>query len=172
MLETIGYVAIGVAALYAIYHGINFILRFLVERKPKNWVIQNYKNHSGVDFHKVESFIANQNTAIEEFSHWEMIAIFGLLLVKENITDVIQKAAVLGNHGWRKNFNYDFYNEMAQMAKKVSAQGDEYSARKLMLFGQRLAEMYEERIWAERYKKILDEQLLREVYLEWDTSRK
>jgi hypothetical protein len=172
MLEAIGYVAIGAAALYAIYHGTNFVLRILFERKPKNWIIQNYKNHSGVDLHKVESFIANENPPAEEFSPWEMVAVFGWLLVKGNITDVVQKAAVFGNQGWRKNFNYDFYNEMVQIAKKLSLQGDEYSARKLMMFGQRLAEMYEERSWAEQYKKILDEQLVKEAYLEWDTSRK
>jgi hypothetical protein len=95
-----------------------------------------------------------------------------LLLVKESITDVVQKAAGFGKQGWKKNFNYDFYNEIAQIAKKVFAQGDEYSARKLMVFGQRLAEMYDERNWAEQYKKLLDEKLLQQAYIEWDTSRK
>jgi hypothetical protein len=172
MLEVIGYVVAGVMVIYVIYYGMNILLRFLFQQKPKNWVIQNYKNYSGVDFHKVERFIANESPATEEFSHWEMVAVFGLLLVRESITDVVRKAAGFGKQGWKKNFNYDFYNEIAQIAKKVSAQGDEYSARKLMVFGQRLAEMYEERNWAEQYKTILDEQLLKEVYLERDRSRK
>ena len=100
-----------------------------------------------------------------------MVAVFGLLLQKTEVPDVIQRAEAFGNQGWRQKYDYDFYEEIPNIALKISAQGYKKSARKLIMFGQRLAEMYEEKIWVEKYKKILDEQLSELSNLEWDFTR-
>jgi hypothetical protein len=171
MLDAIVLVAFLVGGSYAIYYGVRFLLKSIFERRPKNWVTQNYKKHSGVDFSKVDRVIAGGAPSTEEFSHLEIVAVFGSLLLKTEVSDVIQKAEVFGNQGWRKNYNHDFYEETASMAIKISAQGYKKSARELIMFGQRLAELYEEKKWVEKYKKILAEQLSELSNLEWDFTR-
>ncbi len=171
MWDGIILVAIIIGGSYAIYYGTRFLLRFLFKRKPQNWVTQNYKRHAGVDLAKVDKVVAGGILPTEEFSHWEMVAVFGSLLLKTEVPDVIRKAEVFGNQGWRKSFNYDFYDEIASVAKKISAQGYKKSARELIMFGQRLAEMYGERNWIELYRKILDEQFAEQANIEWDATR-
>ena len=171
MLDAIVLVAFVIGGYYAIYYGVRFLLKSIFERKPKNWVIQNYRKHSGVNFGKVDRVVVSGILPTEEFSHWEMVAVFGLLLQKTEVPGVIQRAEAFGNQGWQKNYNYDFFEEMANIALKISAQGYKKSARKLIMFGQRLAEMYEEKNWVEKNKKILDEQLSELSNLEWDFTR-
>ena len=171
MLDVIMLAVFVVGGSYAIYYGVRFLLKSIFEREPKNWVTQNYKKHSGVNFGKVNRVITGGIPPTEELSHWEMVAVFGLLLLKTEVPDVIRKAEIFGNQGWRKKFNYDFYDEIALIAKKISAQGYKKNARELIMFGQRLAEMYDERYWVEQYRKILDEELAELSDLEWDFTR-
>ncbi len=164
-------VAVIIGGSYAIYYGTRFLLRVLFKRKPQTWVTRNYKKHSSVDLDKVDKVVASGILPDEEFSHWEMVAVFGSLLLTAEVPDVIRKAEVFGNQGWSKNYSYDFYDEVARMAKKISAQHYKKSARELIMFGQRLAEMYGERNWVEQYRKILDEQLAEQANMEWDATR-
>ena len=172
MLDAIILVAFVVGGSYTVYYGVRFLLKFIFERQPKNWVTLNYKKHSGVDFEKVNRVILTGILPAEEFTHWEMVAVFGLLLISTEVPEVLQKAEVFGNQGWRKNFNYDFYEEITRMAKKISAQGYKKSARELIMFGQRLAELYSESDSIKQYRKLLDEQLAELSNLEWDFSRR
>jgi hypothetical protein len=172
MLDIIIFVTFIIGGSYAVYYAVHFLLKFIFQRKPSNWILLNYKKHSGVNFEKVEKVIATGSLPPEEFSHWEMVAVFGLLLLKIEASDVLQKAEVFGNQGWRKNFNYDFYEEIAHIAKKISTQGYKASARELIMFGQRLAELYGDQNSIEQYRKLLDEQLAELATLEWDFSRR
>jgi hypothetical protein len=171
MLDAIILVIVVIGGSYAIYYGVQFLLKLIFHRKPKNWVTQNYKKHSGVDFSKADRVVTSGVLPTEEFTHWEMITVFGLYLLKTEVPDVLEKAEVFGNQGWKKNYGYDFYEEIATRALKISAQGYKKNARKLIMFGQRLAEMYDEKVWVEKYKKILDEQLSELSTLEWDFTR-
>jgi len=171
MLDVLVLVAFVVGGSYAIYYGVRFLFKLIFARQPKNWVTQNYKKHPGVDLSKVNRFITSGILPAEEFSHWEMVAAFGLLMLKTEVPDVLQKAELFGNQGWKKNYGYDFYEEIATRALKISAQGYKKNARKLIMFGQRLTEMYGEKVWIEKYEKILDEQLSELSTLEWDFTR-
>lgn len=164
-------IALLIAGLLAIYYGTHFLLKFIFQRKPKNWVTQNYKKHPDVDFEKVNKVIASGILSTEEFSPREIVAVFGLLLQNTEVPDVIQKAQVFGEQGWRKSFDHAFYEEIASRARKISAQGHKKSARSLIMLGQRLAEIYEEKTWAEEFKKILDILLAEQASLEWEFTR-
>ena len=171
MQDAIILVAVIIGGSYAVYYGVQFVLKFIFHRKPKNWVTQNYRKHSGVDFSKVDRVIKSGVLPAEEFSHWEMVAVFGLYLLKTEVPDVLQRAETFGNQGWKKNYGYDFYEEIANRTLKISAQGYKKNARKLIMLGQRLAEMYDEKIWVEKYKTLLNEQLSELSNLEWDFTR-
>jgi hypothetical protein len=171
MLDVIVLVTFLVGGSYAVYYGIRFLLRSIFERKPRNWVTQHYGNHSGVDLDKVRRAIAIGSLPTEEFSHAEMVAVFGLLLMKAEVPDVMRKAESFSNQGWRKHFTYDFYDEIASVAKRISARGYKKSARELIMFGQRLAELYGEKEWIASCRKLLDEQLAEISNLEWDFTR-
>ena len=171
MLDVITLVIFVIGGTYAIYYGVRFLLNLVLKREHKNWVTQNYKKHSGVNLSRVNKVVTSGALPVEELSHWEMVAVFGLLLLKTEVPDVIQRAEVFGNQGWRKHFNYEFYDEISNMAKKISGQGYKKNARKLIMFGQRLAELYNEKYWGEQYRKILDEQLSELSDLEWDFTR-
>jgi hypothetical protein len=170
-LDVIIFIALILAGLYAIHYGTRFLLKLIFQRKPKNWVTQNYKNHLDVDFEKVNKVGASDVLPAEEFSPCEMVAVFGLLLLKTEVPDVIQKAQIFGGQGWRKKFDHAFYEEIAIRARRISAQGHKKSARNLIMLGQRLAEVYEEKTWAEEYKKNLDRLLAEQANLEWEFTR-
>jgi hypothetical protein len=172
MLDAILVVAFLVGGSYAIYYGVRFLLRSIFERKPKNWVTQHYRNHSAVDLAKVHRVITIGSLPAEEFSHAEIVAVFGLLLLKTEVPDVLRRAESFGNQGWQKHFTYDFYDEIASVAKKISARGYKKSARELIMFGQRLAELYGEKEWIASCRKLLDEQLAELSNLEWDFTRR
>jgi hypothetical protein len=171
MLDAIVLVASVVGGSYAIYFGVRFLLRSIFERKPKNWVTQHYGNHSGVDLDKVHHVITNGSLPTEEFSHAEMVAVFGLLLLKTEVADVMSRAESFSDQGWRKHFTYDFYSEIALVARRISARGYKKSARELIMFGQRLAELYGEREWIASCRKLLDEQLAELSNLEWEFTK-
>jgi hypothetical protein len=155
--------------VYVIYYSVtHLLLNFIFQRKSNNWVIQNYKNHPDVDFEKVDGVIASGILSTEEFSRQEMVAVFGLLLLKTKIPDVIQKAQIFGGQGWEKKFDYDFFEEIANRAIRISTQWHKRSARDLIMFGQRLAEVYQEKIWMGEYKKLHDKLLAEQEHLERD----
>jgi hypothetical protein len=157
------------AGLYAIYYSsTRGLLNFIFQRKPKNWVTQNYKNHPDVDFEKVSKVIASGILPTEEFSRQEMVAVFGLLLLKTEVSDVIEKAKIFGKQGWGKKFDDAFYEEIANRAARISTQWHKRSARDLILFGQRLLEVYQEKIWVGKYKKLYDKLLAEQAHLERD----
>ena len=85
-----------------------------------------------------------------------MVAVFGTLLLEEEVMEVIRKAEIYGNQGWEKKYNYDFYDVLGRTAVSISRKGKKKSARKLLMFVQRLAEMYVETNWTSQYKKILE----------------
>jgi hypothetical protein len=172
MLDAIALVIFLVGGSYAIYYGVRFLLGFIFERKPKNWVTQHYRKHSGVDLGKVHRVITTETPPTEEFSHAEMVAVFGLFLLQTEVSDVLRKAETYYNQGWSKRFNYDFYSEIASVAKKISAQGHKKRARELIMFGQRLAELYGEKEWITSCRKLLDEQLAEISNLEWEFTRR
>lgn len=160
------FVAVGLYAIY--YSGTRGLLNFIFQRKPKNWVTQNYKNHPDVDFEKANRVIASGILPAEEFSRQEMVAVFGLLLLKTEVPDVIQKAKIFGSQGWEKKFDDAFYEEIANRAIRISTQWHKKGARDLIMFGQRLAEVYQEKIWAGKYKKLHDKLLAEQEHLERD----
>lgn len=161
-----------IAAIYIIYYAVRLLLQFLFGDISKNWVSLIYKNHSEVNLAKVNNFIAAGNLPNEDFSHWEMVAIFGSLLSEEDVSAVVKKAEIYGDQGWEKMFDYDFYNEIANVARKVSSKGKKKNARKLLMFGQRLAQLYNEQEWAERYFQMLNREHAERTDLEWDASRR
>jgi hypothetical protein len=171
ILDVIIFIALVIAGMLAIHYGTRFLLQFIFQRKPKNWVTQNYKKYPDVDLEKVNKVIASGILPAEEFSRHEMVAVFGLLLLKTEVPDVIQKAQIFGGQGWRKSFDHAFYEEIADRARRISAQGHKKNARSLVMFGQRLAEAYEEKTWAEEFKKILDRLLAEQASLEWEFTR-
>ena len=163
------FAALALAGLYVIYYSITrFLLKFIFQRKPKNWVAQNYKNHPDVDFEKVNKVVASGILTTEEFSRQEMVAVFGLLLLKTEVPDVIHRAKIFGRQGWEKKFDHAFYEEIAKRAIRISTQWHKKSARNLIMFGQRLAEVYQDKNWAGEYKKILDKLLAEQAHLERD----
>jgi|GEM_PF-5280587 len=169
-IADIAFAALVAVGLYAIYYSsTRGLLNFIFQRKTKNWVIQNYKNHPDVDFEKVDRVIDSGIFPAEEFSRQEMVAVFGLLLLKTEIPDVIQKAQLFGGQGWAKKFDHDFYEEIANRAIRISTQWHKRSARDLIMFGKRLAEVYQEKVWVGEYKKLHDKLLAEQEHLEQDS---
>jgi hypothetical protein len=133
-----------------------FPTRQLFIEGSRNWVKLIYSKHPEVDFSKVKQFVLTKKMPTEEFTYWEIVAVFGLLLKKEDVSAVHKKATLYGGQGWDKKYNYDFYNEILITAKKISLKGKKESARRLLMLGKRLAENYNENEWAERYWQILE----------------
>ncbi|MAT41458.1 MAG: hypothetical protein CL609_03880 [Anaerolineaceae bacterium] len=172
MLDLIIFIFVITGATYLIRFIVTFLLQSLFGGKPKNLVNQIYKDHPEVNLEKVKYFISDELQPEEIYSHWEMVAIFTTFLLKENVQEVLKRSQVYGDLGWEKKFNYDFYNEIDQTANKIYLRKSKKIAEKLLMFGKRLAERYDQREWAEKYwllyKKIHEEQNT----LKWDLRRR
>ena len=81
MLDVITLVIIVIGGTYTIYYGVRFLLNLVLRREHKNWVTQNYRKHSGVNLSRVNKVVTSGALPVEELSHWEMVAVFGLLLL-------------------------------------------------------------------------------------------
>ena len=160
------------AAIYAIYYATRFLSQIMFGKISNDWVSLIYKNHSEVNLAKVKKFITTGTFPEENFNHWEMVATFGLLLLENDVSSAVKKAKIYGNQGWEKMFNYDFYNEIANAAEKISNKGKKKRTRNLLIFGQRLSETYDEQEWSKRYLHMLNQEHAARANLEWDASRR
>ncbi len=173
MVDLIIFIFVITGATYLIKFIVTFLLQSLFGGKPKNLVNQIYKDHPEVNLEKVKNFISDEIQTEEICSHWEMVAIFTTFLLKENVQEVLKRSQVYSSElGWETKFNYDFFNEIAQTANKIYLRKSKKIAKKLLMFGRRLAERYDQREWAEKYgllyKKIHEEQ----IFLKRDLTRR
>jgi len=156
MLDVIIFIIIITAGMSTIYFGTKFVLNIFFGGGDRNWVEKHFRNHSGVDLEKVNKLVEDPALPIEGFTHWEIAAYFGLLLLEKDVAAVLRIAAKFGHNGWEGKFNYAFFTVLEQTAQSISLKGEKKDARKLLMFGLRLAEFYQEKAWVERFWKLLD----------------
>jgi hypothetical protein len=156
MLDVIFFIIIITAVMSIIYFGTKFVLNILFGGRDRNWVEKHFKNHSGVDLEKVNRLVEDPANPTEGFTHWEIAAYFGSLLLEKDVAAVLRIADKFGQQSWEGKFNYDFYTVLEQTAQTISLKGENKDARKLLMFGLRLAEFYQEKAWVERFWKLLD----------------
>jgi hypothetical protein len=156
MLDVILFIVILTAGMSTIYFGTKFVLNILFGGGERKWVEKHFRNHSGVDPQKVNRLVEDPANPTEGFTHWEMVAYFGSLLLEKEVSDVLRIAGRFGQHGWEGSYNYDFFTVLEQTAQSISLKGEKENATKLLMFGLRLAEFYQEKEWVERYWGLLD----------------
>ena len=130
----------------------------LTRRKAKNWVFQIYRDHSGVDIKKVKDFINSDEFNDEEFTHWEMAAIFCTYLRDETVVEVVQRASLYREWGWGGKYNHDFYAELINVAHRGFLHKYIDTPWKILAFGRELARNYNQADWVEVFSNEINEQ--------------
>jgi hypothetical protein len=140
--------------------------------KKQHWAMKYFKNNSNVDLKRVTAFVKNAGLPPEDFTAWEMVAAFGLIVSDSTVSETLRVARTWGDIGWEKKYDYDFFDVLEQTAQNVSWKYKSKDSIKLLQFGQRLAQQYDQGYWDDRYTELIEKEYSSRNALKWDSSRR
>jgi hypothetical protein len=159
-------------AYRAINFGVSFLLWGIFDGRNQHWVIKHFKNSPNVDRKRVVAFVKEGGKPPEDFTAWEMVAAFGLILSDSTVSEVLKSAQAFGDQGWEQKYNFDFFTVLEQTAQSVWWKWRDQVAINLYQFGQKLAQLYGDKHWEERFLVRIEREVANEDAQRWDSFRR
>lgn len=175
-MTTVAYILLLFITLSLVFKLVHFCVSSLLGgifgKRNQHWVTKHFKKNSNVDIKKVAEFVKVGGIPPEDFTAWEMVATFGLLISDSTVSDLLKTAQTFGDHGWEKKYNSDFFDVLEHTAQHVGWKGRNKTGIKLLQLGQGLAGLYDNDYWENRLKEKSDHIYDTINTLKWDKSRR